>query len=400
VLKSAVHFGAGKIGRGFLGQLYHESGYAITFIDVVDAVVAALNARRAYPVRLVEETTEELTITDVAAIDGRDVAAVAEALAGADIASTAVGVRALPHLARPVAEGVLRRFADPDAAPLNLVICENLVGAGALFRGLVAEHLPAAQHGLLDTHVGFVDASIGRMVPDLATEDADPLLVCVEPYCELPVNAEAFRGPIPDIAHMKAIGNFDSYVEQKLFVHNMSHAATAYLGHLRGHEYVWQAIGDPVVEAAVAGAAEESCQALVNKHGRDLAELRAHYRDLMRRYRNRALGDPVSRVGGDPLRKLGPNDRLVGALRCCTEQGVDAPHIALAVAAALIYRCEGDPSAVELQRLRSSLGVEGVLREVCGLAADSTEARLVREAVPRLAASPWEWVETNGTEEG
>ncbi len=387
--KVAVHFGAGKIGRGFLGQLYHESGYAITFVDVMAEVVEALNARGAYPVRLVDEQVKELTVTNVSAVDGRDGDAVAEALAGADIASTAVGVRALPHLARPVAGGIVRRFEQANALPLNIIVCENLVGAAGQFRAMVAEHLPGKQQDLLETRVGFVDASIGRMVPDLVSENEDPLLVCVEPYCELPVNGEAFRGAIPEIAHMKAITNFDSYVEQKLFVHNMSHAATAYLGHLRGHAYIWQAIEDPAVAEVVAGAAEESCRALAAKHGRDLEELRAHYRDLMRRYRNRALGDPVSRVGGDPLRKLGPKDRLTGALRCCVEQHVEAPHIALAIAAALEYRAPEDAGAVELQRMRAATGVEGVLREVCGLAPDSPEARQVRAAMPLLASPPW-----------
>ena len=61
--QSVVSFGAGCVGRGFLGQLLSESGYAITFVEIDELLIAALNARRAYTLRLVEnEQREELTI--------------------------------------------------------------------------------------------------------------------------------------------------------------------------------------------------------------------------------------------------------------------------------------------------------------------------------------------------
>lgn len=387
----AVHFGAGKIGRGFLGQLYCESGYTTTFVDVVDTVVDALNARGSYTIRLVEEDTAEVRVTGVSAIHGGDLEAVADALATADIASAAVGVRVLPHVAKPVALGIEKRFAREDAPPLNIILCENLVGAGPHFRSLVAEHLPEALHGRLTEEVGFVEASIGRMVPDLPAEDAaaDPLLVAVEPYCELPVDREAFRGAVPEIAHLKAIDNFGSYVEQKLFVHNMTHAATAYLGYRRGHEYVWQAIRDPAVREIVEGAAGESCEALARKHGRDREELTAHYHDLIWRYHNRALGDPVDRVGGDPMRKLGPEDRLVGAMKCCLDQDVTPEHIAIATAFAIEYDNKEDPSAVRLGEIRAARGMAGVLEEVCGLAPGHPAHQLVLAASENLTADAW-----------
>ena len=56
---SAVHFGAGNIGRGFIGQLFAQSGYAVTFIEVNASVVAQLNRDHAYPINVVSEAGNE-----------------------------------------------------------------------------------------------------------------------------------------------------------------------------------------------------------------------------------------------------------------------------------------------------------------------------------------------------
>lgn len=388
----AVHFGAGNIGRGFLGQLYWESGYGVTFVDVAEPVVAGLHARHAYPLHIVSgHEVRELLVEHVDAIPAGDTAAVAEALARADIASTAVGVNVLPRIAPTLAQGVVRRFSQAGAAPLDIIVCENLIGAGPFLREKVRNHLDPGWRTALETRVGFVEASIGRMVPVMteAQRARDPLLVCVEPYCELPVDANGFKGEIPAIAHMKPMANFEAYVERKLFVHNLSHAATAYLGHLRGHEYIWQAVEDPAVREKVRGALGESCEALHRKHGLALDGLRAHGEDLLQRYANKALGDQVARVAQDPLRKLGPNDRLAGAARACLEQGITPRHIAFAAAAAMRYDARSDPAATALQDLRRERGIGGVLEEVCRMTPDDPLAICIREADAVLISEGW-----------
>lgn len=389
--KQAVHFGAGNIGRGFLGQLYYESGYQTTFVDVVHEVVAALQQRQSYPLRIVEELTQSITIEHVTAVHGKDIEAVAQVLAAANLASTAVGVNALPYIVPAIARGIEVRFCDPDAAPLDIIVCENLINAGPFLREKVREQLPEALYPVFDEKVGFVEASIGRMVPVMtdAQKAEDLLLVCVEPYCELPVDANGFKGPIPAIKHMKPMANFGAYVERKLFVHNLSHAVTAYLGYLRGHEYIWQAIRDDAVREKVESATDESCHALSAKHGLPLADLEDHRADLIRRYHNRALGDQVSRVARDPIRKLGPNDRLIGSAEMCLSRGVTPDHIAFAVAAAIRYDLADDPAAQSLQQLRRERGLDGVLAEVCGVAPGTPLARIVTEAEERLVTQGW-----------
>ena len=389
-LKTAVHFGAGNIGRGFLGQLYFESGYRTVFVDVMEPVVDALRARNSYPIDIVDEQPERIVVEHVDAVNGRDLDAVAEVIAEADIASTAVGVNALPYIVPALAKGLQRRF-EQGGAPLDIIVCENLIHAGSFLREKVRAQLPESCHAALDAQVGFVEASIGRMVPVMtaAHRAADPLLVCVEAYCELPVDRDAFRGPIPEIAHLKPIPNFGAYVERKLFVHNMSHAATAYLGRLHGHEYIWQAIRDEQVREMVAAATAESCEALARRRGLDRHELEAHRLDLERRYRNKALADQVERVARDPVRKLGPEDRIIGAAKQCVEAGVDPRYISLIAAAAMHYENPDDPGAVRVRELYRSGGTSAVLKEIGKIDAGSPIIAWVADGEEQLRREGW-----------
>lgn len=386
--KTAVQFGAGNIGRGFLGQLFSQSGYETVFVDVQDALVGALNARGEYPLRIIGGAAPEtLTIRNVRAVHAHDLEAVADAVAQADIAASAVGVPVMDHIAASLADGIARRFASPGAPPLDIIVCENMIGAGPFLRGKVRERMPARLHAALEAKVGFVEASIGRMVPVMteAVRAEDPLLIEVEPYCELPVDAAGFRGPIPAIRHLHPTENFAAYVERKLFVHNMGHAATAYLGHLRGHAFIWQAIDDPAVRSHVEGAMDETCRALAARHGMDLAALKAHAEDLIRRFGNGDLGDQVARVARDPARKLGPNDRLIGAMRMCAGQGIVPRHVARAAAAALMYDAPGDPTAPSVAKAVRARGPGAALVEIGGLPADSPLIPLTLEAFAGLA---------------
>lgn len=387
----AIQFGAGNIGRGFLGQLFFETGYRTTYVDVVEDLIKQLNERKSFPLRIVDDNTYTLSIENVAAIHAGDTDAVAQAVAEADLGATAVGVPVLSKVAPLLAAGIERRFAASNAAPLNIIVCENMIDAGPYLRDQVRGHLSPAFHRALDEKVGFVEASIGRMVPVMtdAVRAEDPLLVCVEEYGELPVDRAGFKGPVPPLKNMKPMENFGAYVERKLFVHNAGHATTAYLGYFRGHEYIWQAVADPVVRTKVAEALAESKAGLIAKHGMDAKALQAHIDDLLRRFGNRALGDQVARVAKDPIRKLGPRDRLIGAASMCMEQGIEPAGLAFAAAAAIRYDHPDDRAAQSVQTIYRERGLEGVLAEVCQIGPESRLASLIQTGMECLHNEGW-----------
>lgn len=373
-------YGAGNIGRGFIGQLFSQSGYEVAFIDVNMTVIDRLNADREYPVYITAGDHYDISpVKNVYGIDGKDIPAIADAMAEADIMATAVGVNILKFIAEPFAAGVKRRMEKGIEAPLNVIICENMIGADSYFAGLVKQKLDDAEKAYFDSHIALVDPSIGRMVPATPKEiaEANPLAVCVEPYCELPVDKAAFRGEIPQIKNMVPFAPFDFYIRRKLFMHNMSHALVAYLGYRKGYTYIWEAVADPDIRGDAIHALSEASCALSAEYGVPLKELMSFSNDLIDRFGNKLLGDTVERVGKDTKRKLSENDRLIGAANLCLKHGLIPNFISKGIAAALEFASEGDESSKELAAYAKEHGAAAALEKYGNVKPDSEIIKLV-----------------------
>ncbi len=379
----AVQFGAGNIGRGFIAQLFHESGFDITFVDVVEPVVERLNADRAYTIRIVGPGATDVRIDRVAAVHGGDRDRVASAVAACEIACTAVGANALKHIAPNIAAGLEMRLSH-DAPPLNVLVCENLHEAGKVLRDLVATHLAPDIRDACLARTGFVQAVVSRMVPIQTPDPAEPLTVRVEAYKRLPVDATALVGTLPAIVGVEPVANFAAHEARKLFTHNCAHAALGYLGWPEGIEYGYQALETPNVRRTLDQALDETGAALVQRFGFDPAEHREHVRDLMARFANTELGDTCFRLARDPLRKLGPSDRLVGAARLCEECGIRPDGLARIIGAALRFSAPDDPSAAQLQAMLKEQGPEGALKTICGIARDEELGQAILREYERL----------------
>lgn len=370
----AVMYGGGNIGRGFIGALLSQSGYEVTFIDVAEPVVKALSENHRYPVRYVStEGHEDVMIEHVTAVNGNDQASASEAIASCDIMATAVGARILKFIVGNIVAGLRKRWARTDK-PLNIIICENLMDANKVLEGMLKEQLTDEEKKIFDERVGLVEASIGRMVPVQTDEmkDGDPMRVCVERYGYLPTDKAAFKGEIPAIRNMVPFEPFDFYIKRKLYIHNMGHATCAYLGDVLGLPYIYQSIDVPEVRILVQNAMTESAMALSKKYGVALDGILLHITDLLHRFTNAALKDTCQRVGGDPGRKLSPDDRLIGSSSLALEQGVVPAYIAVGAAAGL-RRYIAEAEGME----QSMASAEQVLSEVSKLDVKGELAKLI-----------------------
>ncbi len=389
-MPTAVIFGAGSVGRGFLGQLFTESGFEVVFVDVDTPLVAALDQQRRYTLRLSGiDKREDRTITPVRAVDGRDVEAVAREVGEASLVATAVGARALGAIARPIAQGLERRWQIPEARPLNIIICENLQNAPERLRSFIHDALAAESRIALPEHVGFVPAVIARMAPVPTPEQraADVSLIVAEPYKVLPVDRAACVGEVPEVVGLYAVAPFEAYTARKLYIHNAAHAMLGYLGYQRGLRYGYEALEDTWVRERVDQALNESARALVAEYALEPVALQEHIDYLLVRFGNRALADPIDRLARDPLRKLAPTDRLVGAARLVERQGMIPQGLVWGIAGALAYRDARDEHALALEARLADAGLARVLADVAGIRIDEPLGKSVSEMYDMLVRS-------------
>ncbi|ALB61145.1 Mannitol-1-phosphate 5-dehydrogenase [Cronobacter condimenti 1330] len=373
----ALHFGAGNIGRGFIGKLLADAGIGLTFADVNQTVLDALNARHSYQVRVVGGQEQIDTVSGVDAVNSTS-DDVVTLIAQVDLVTTAVGPVVLERIAPAIAKGLALRKAQGNARPLNIIACENMVRGTSQLKTHVFNALSDDDKTWVEGHVGFVDSAVDRIVPPSASAASDPLEVTVETFSEWIVDKTQFKGELPTIAGMELTDNLMAFVERKLFTLNTGHAITAYLGKQAGHQTIRDAILDEKIRLVVRGAMEESGAVLIKRYGFDDAKHAAYIEKILGRFENPYLKDDVERVGRQPLRKLSAGDRLIKPLLGTLEYGLPHHNLVLGIAAAMHFRSEEDPQAQELAQLIADKGPQAALAQVSGLEADSD---VVAEAV-------------------
>ncbi|EPC4929285.1 mannitol-1-phosphate 5-dehydrogenase [Vibrio cholerae] len=374
--KNAVHFGAGNIGRGFIGKLLADADIAVTFADVNEPLVDQLSHQQEYKVKVVGSECKMETVSHVTAVNSASEALI-ERIIKTDLVTTAVGPTVLDIIAKTIAKGLSARFAAGNTQPLNIIACENMVRGTTHLKQQVYQFLTTEEQQQADALVGFVDSAVDRIVPPLQAANDDPLEVTVESFSEWIVDKQQFKGEIPQIEGMEKTDNLMAFVERKLFTLNTGHCVTAYLGCLKGHRTIREAIEDPSIHAQVKQAMQESGEVLIRRYGFDRALHSAYIEKILSRFANPYLVDEVDRVGRQPLRKLGANDRLIKPLLGTIEYGLPNSMLLKGIAAALKYRNSSDPQAIELQQSIEKEGVRSTLARYTGLAADSIEAQQI-----------------------
>ncbi|CAN5431655.1 mannitol-1-phosphate 5-dehydrogenase [soil metagenome] len=377
----AVHFGAGNIGRGFVGLLLHEGGYELVFSDVAAPLVDAINGVSEYTVHEVGEGGERQQAGGVgrSPIESRDTVVtgfrainsathpdeVIEQIAGANVVTTAVGPTVLKFVAPHIVAGLALR--DPSSPPLQVMACENAINATDVLRDEIVALAGVAWDALAGRAV-FANTAVDRIVP--AQPEGGGVDVTVEPFYEWAIERPPFGEDPPNIPGAHFVDDLAPYIERKLFTVNTGHAATAYFGAVAGIETISGALSDAGIANRVGAALEETSALLVAKHGLDPADLATYRATILRRFRNPALPDTVWRVGRQPLRKLSRHERFVGPAAEAAERGLSVDALVAAMGAALAFDDSEDAESVDLQRMLRDRDAASVTASVTGLAHD------------------------------
>ncbi len=380
-MKQALHFGAGNIGRGFIGEILFNNGFAVTFVDVNDTLIKALNDRHCYSIEIAQEGKPHIDVRDVSGINNREnPQAVIKAVAETDIITTAIGPNILPFIAELIAKGIQERKAKASTQSIDILACENMIGGSQFLKEEVCKYLDKDDLEYLDTYIGFPNAAVDRIVP--AQSHEDPLFVVVEPFNEWVVETKRMKNPDLRLANVHYEDNLEPFIERKLFSVNSGHATSAYIGAYYGAKTILEALQTQAVRSQIQAVLGEIRQLLVSKWGFDDAELRDYHDVIISRFENPYIVDDIERVARTPIRKLGYDERFIRPIRELKERQLPYANLLKTVAFVFTYKDSHDEQSLKLQSDLSQKPLIEVVEEVTGL----KDTQLIAELVDSIEA--------------
>jgi len=362
-----VHFGGGNIGRGFVAEFLHNSGYEVVFVDVMEKLTDQLQKTKSYTVTEIGADGEKThTIDNYRCINSKhDLPAVIKEISTADVVTCSVGPRVMEFIAKPIAEGIAARSSD--LKPVSVIACENAIGATDTLRNFIFKHLAEDKKKSIDSSAQFANSAIDRIVP-IQDEDAG-LNVKIEKFYEWCVEETPFKGSPPPIKGVHFVDNLQPYIERKLFTVNTGHATAAYYGHQAGKHYIHDVLEDPKLHEVVQNVLKETAHLICSKHTHISREDQEEYvQKIVKRISNPVLKDNVERVGRCPLRKLSRNERFIGPAAHLAEKGDKFDCLLGSIEQAFRFQnVEGDEESEQLAKIMREKSSTEVVKEVCGL---------------------------------
>ncbi|CYV32528.1 mannitol-1-phosphate 5-dehydrogenase [Streptococcus suis] len=375
-MKQAVHFGAGNIGRGFIGEILFENGFEIAFVDVNVTIIDALNQRHSYEIEIAEEGKRHIAVSGVRGINNRlNPEEVVTAISTADLVTTAIGPNILPFIAGLVAQGIEARRQAGNTQPLDVLACENMIGGSAFLYEEVKKHLSEEGLAYAAEFVGFPNAAVDRIVP--AQSHEDPLFVVVEPFNEWVVETQGMKNPNLKLEGVHYEADLEPFIERKLFSVNSGHATSAYTGAHFGATTILEALQNPEVKSKVEAVLAEIRSLLIAKWNFDEQALVDYHKVIISRFENPYIVDDIARVARTPIRKLGYDERFIRPIRELRERGLSYDNLLATVSYIFGYKDETDEQSVQLQNLLQEKALPEVVAEVTGL----TDPALIAEIV-------------------
>lgn len=364
----ALHFGAGNIGRGFIGRVLSYSGFNLIFSDINQNIIDSINYYRKYKIKLVGDNFKKsIYVKNITAMHCSN-SKVLNIISKVDLITTAVGPNCLNQLAILLSEGIILKIRLNSIKPLNIIACENKIRASSYLKKIIFNKIPIQYHNYINTYIGFVDCSIDTIIPTFSSlKEENNLSLIAEEFQEWIVDENQFKGKIPEIIDMKLSKNLISFIDRKFLTLNTGHAIAAYLGAIKKYKNIYETISDSSIENIVKNAMNESGSLLIKKYKFNKKDHTAYINKIFDRFKNPIFSDKIERIGRNPLQKLSQDERLIRPFLGAIEHHLPYCNLARGIAAALHYKNKNDIESIELDSLIREIGIEQTLAKVSNL---------------------------------
>lgn len=362
----AVHFGAGNIGRGFIGEILFKNNFEIVFVDINSKIIDTLNKRGRYDIELAATDITTIHVKNVRGINNElEPGRVTQEITDADIITTAIGPKVLEFIAPLIADGLKQKLSVGNDHPVDIIACENMIGGSEHLKQYVSKYLTDLEREQLDKFVGFPNAAVDRIIP-LQNND-DPLFVSVEPFKEWIIEESRMKNPKLKLEGIKYKQNLEPYIERKLFSVNTGHATVAYTAKMLNYSTIKDAIADDKVLSQLEAVLRETGELLISRWNFNKEKHQAYQRLIIERFKNPFISDNVVRVGRTPIRKLGYNERFILPIRQLKERDLSYDYLLDTVGMIFRYNDPNDEESVRLKKMLEKRPVREVVKSVTGI---------------------------------
>jgi mannitol-1-phosphate 5-dehydrogenase len=357
---AAAIIGAGKTGRGFLARLVQASHWSLRFVDSDSSLMERLQGLGKYAISFFGGERENVAISDYQAFPAGSIAATST-IAEVDLIFVSVGSRNFLDVARQVSRSAVMRKKSRKESRCFVLTCENALNAAATLRSAALETSPGDVRPFLEEWYRFVECAVFCSTIEKGDSGLD---ILSEDFEDLPYDADALNGETLPIKGLVPQSDFGIFLKRKLYTYNCASAAIAYLGARKGYRLYGEAANDPEILDLLRKLYDEIEQALCAEFAIDPLDQRQFAERSLKKFRNPSIVDTIARNARDVLRKLSPEDRLVGPANLMLRHGIEPDALASVFAAALRYDA---PAESGLKRMLQEKGPEGVLSEVSGI---------------------------------
>ncbi len=381
--RTIVIWGAGRIGRGFVADIFNTGDWRIVFVDKDQALVDALNCKKSYPVyKATRDGVSKSVITGTfEALYTDDILRLSEIFLADDLLlDIALHEPVLPEAADMIAPLIRHRAENKPDSCMDIMMNVNMPSPDERFRELLSDRLSGCANDYLHARVGLTGIfamCISPIAPDEILKK-EPLALWNNGFHEQAIGQNQLKCPPPILPRLRLTDDVSKEETRKLYTLNMAHALSCYLGLKRGLVTAREAALDDCIRPMITGALKEASIGLTGAYGFSEEEMQKWEQTIIALLENPYIEDKLQRLGADSRRKLGAYDRLVGPARLAYQYGKQPDCLLAAIRAGFDYEND-DEGTKEVRAYYKANGLSAALTRFSGLSADSPLGRLIME---------------------